>query len=106
MMKRANKTCNKYVSLELMLAQFGIMVNLIVWPFLQVRDLIHENINQYIGMCIESPNVCIVSIFCTRGSLQVNTISILASCDIWYICYIIHDTQIVSVSHFSVASCD
>ena len=106
MMKRANKTCNKYVSLELVLSHFGIMVNLIVWPFLQVRDLIHENINQYIGMCIESPNVCIVSIFCTRGSLQVNAISILASCDIWYICYITHDTQIVSVSHFSVASCD
>ncbi|KAL9987194.1 hypothetical protein ACROYT_G001458 [Oculina patagonica] len=36
----------------------------------QVRDLIHENINQYIGLCTESPNVCIVSIFCSRGSLQ------------------------------------
>jgi len=36
----------------------------------QVRDLIHENVNQYIGMSIESPNVCIVSMFCTRGSLQ------------------------------------
>lgn len=65
-----------------MISLLDITVNLIVLPFLQVRDLIHENINQYIGMCIESPNVCIVSIFCTRGSLQVNEISLLVGCDI------------------------
>jgi len=36
----------------------------------QVRDLLHENVNQCIGMCIGCPNVCIVSVFCSRGSLQ------------------------------------
>ncbi|XP_068741213.1 atrial natriuretic peptide receptor 1-like isoform X3 [Montipora capricornis] len=36
----------------------------------QVRDLSHQNLNHYIGMCIASPNVCIMSKFCTRGSLQ------------------------------------
>ncbi|CAH3132089.1 unnamed protein product [Porites lobata] len=36
----------------------------------QVRDLLHDNINQCIGMCTASPNICIVSKFCGRGNLQ------------------------------------
>ncbi|KAK3709909.1 hypothetical protein QZH41_020028, partial [Actinostola sp. cb2023] len=35
-----------------------------------VRDLRHANLNQYLGVCVESPNICIISLFCNRGSLQ------------------------------------
>lgn len=36
----------------------------------QVRDLTHENLIKFIGLCPEEPNVVIVSELCTRGNLQ------------------------------------
>ena len=39
---------------------------------LQVRDLSHQNLNPFVGVCITSPNICIVSQFCHRGSLEVS----------------------------------
>ncbi|XP_022793921.1 atrial natriuretic peptide receptor 1-like isoform X2 [Stylophora pistillata] len=44
----------------------------------QVRDIVHTNINPYIGVCITSPNVSIISHYCYRGSLE----EILANHDI------------------------
>ena len=37
----------------------------------QVRDIAHTNLNPYIGVCATSPNVCIISHFCYRGSIEV-----------------------------------
>jgi hypothetical protein len=39
--------------------------------FLQMRDIRHDNLNQFIGACAEPPIVCIVMQYCSRGSLQV-----------------------------------
>ncbi|KAL5019723.1 hypothetical protein ScPMuIL_002615 [Solemya velum] len=36
----------------------------------QMRDCHHSNLAKFHGMCIEEPNVCILSEFCTRGSLS------------------------------------
>ena len=36
----------------------------------QMRDIRHDNLNQFIGACVE-PEVCIVMQYCSRGSLQV-----------------------------------
>ncbi|CAH3159682.1 unnamed protein product [Porites lobata] len=36
----------------------------------QVRDLSHENLNPFIGACIESPNILLVWSYCKKGSLQ------------------------------------
>ncbi|GBO23137.1 Guanylate cyclase 32E [Araneus ventricosus] len=30
----------------------------------------HENINPFIGACVDPPNICILTLFCARGSLQ------------------------------------
>lgn len=38
----------------------------------QMRDLQHDNVNGFVGACIEPPNVCALSEYCTRGSLKVN----------------------------------
>ncbi|XP_077977104.1 atrial natriuretic peptide receptor 1-like [Glandiceps talaboti] len=35
-----------------------------------VRGVRHENLNSFIGACIEAPNICIVSQYCPKGSLQ------------------------------------
>ncbi|ELU03020.1 hypothetical protein CAPTEDRAFT_118400 [Capitella teleta] len=35
-----------------------------------MRDLSHDNINCFTGICVDVPNVCIVSPYCARGSLQ------------------------------------
>lgn len=37
-----------------------------------MRDLQHDNVNGFVGACIEPPNVCALSEYCTRGSLKVN----------------------------------
>ncbi|EDO30985.1 predicted protein [Nematostella vectensis] len=36
----------------------------------QMRDIRHDNLNQFIGACVGPPNVCIVMQYCSRGSLQ------------------------------------
>lgn len=35
----------------------------------QMRECIHENLIKIIGICIDSPNYCIVSELCSRGTL-------------------------------------
>ena len=35
-----------------------------------LRDCNHENINRFIGCCIDPPNVCLVTTYCSRGSLS------------------------------------
>lgn len=43
----------------------------VVFPNCQVRDIVQTNLNPYIGVCIASPNVSIISHYCYRGSLEV-----------------------------------
>ncbi|XP_034480343.1 speract receptor [Drosophila innubila] len=35
-----------------------------------LRDARHDNISAFIGACTEPPNICIISEYCTRGSLK------------------------------------
>ena len=41
----------------------------------QIRDICHPNLCSFIGACPDPPNICILTEYCPRGSLQV-------SCDI------------------------
>ncbi|XP_033126595.1 atrial natriuretic peptide receptor 1-like [Anneissia japonica] len=42
----------------------------ILKEFKDVRELNHLNVNQIVGACIEAPNICILTNYCSRGSLQ------------------------------------
>jgi len=36
-----------------------------------MRELRHDNINPFLGACIDSPVIMIVTAYCSKGSLQV-----------------------------------
>ncbi|XP_071106522.1 speract receptor-like [Haliotis cracherodii] len=35
-----------------------------------IRELRHDNMNPFIGACIDSPNILVITAYCARGSLQ------------------------------------
>ena len=43
-----------------------------------MRDLRHDNLCAFFGACVDPPNICIVTEYCTRGSLKVNTTTLSA----------------------------
>jgi hypothetical protein len=46
-----------------------LVILLLFW--FQVKDIIHENLNVFLGACIDPPNMCILWKYCVRGSLNV-----------------------------------
>lgn len=46
-----------------------------VWLF-QMRDVQFNHLTRFIGACIDPPNICIVTEYCPRGSLQVMTVGL------------------------------
>ncbi|XP_077994096.1 atrial natriuretic peptide receptor 2-like [Glandiceps talaboti] len=42
----------------------------LLMEFKELRDMRHGNINQFVGACIDPPDICIVTHYCSKGSLQ------------------------------------
>ena len=40
--------------------------------FLKIREVNHENLNIFVGACVEPPNICIIWQYCSKGSLRVS----------------------------------
>lgn len=38
---------------------------------LQMRDVQNEHLTRFVGACTDPPNICILTEYCPRGSLQV-----------------------------------
>ena len=38
----------------------------------QLKDIVHDNLNVFVGACIDPPNICLVWHYCPKGSLQVS----------------------------------
>lgn len=39
-----------------------------------MKEMKHENLVQFFGVCIEPPNVCLVMQYCRKGSLKVEVV--------------------------------
>lgn len=39
---------------------------------LQMRDVQNEHLTRFVGACTDPPNICILTEYCPRGSLQVS----------------------------------
>jgi len=37
----------------------------------QLKDIVYENLNVFVGACVDPPNICLVWHYCPKGSLQV-----------------------------------
>ena len=44
---------------------------LALFPF-QMRDMNHENVNQFVGACVDAPNISVFMLYAQKGSLQVS----------------------------------
>ena len=42
-----------------------------------MKDLRHDNVNQFIGACVDPPHFLLIIEYCSKGSLQVNTLQLL-----------------------------
>uniref|UniRef100_A0A673HQE2 Guanylate cyclase n=1 Tax=Sinocyclocheilus rhinocerous TaxID=307959 RepID=A0A673HQE2_9TELE len=45
----------------------------VLFELKHMRDVQNEHLTRFIGSCIDPPNICILTEYCPRGSLQVNT---------------------------------
>jgi len=39
---------------------------------LQLKDVVHENLNVFVGACVDPPNLCLLWHYCSKGSLNVS----------------------------------
>ncbi len=81
----------------------------------EIRELAHDNVNPFIGICTETPNVCFLMLYASRGSIQ----SIIAddnislsrdfkvsfildiACGMWYL----HQSPVVAHGSLTSARC-
>lgn len=49
----------------------ALTVAVCLCAYFQMRDIQFNHLTRFIGACIDAPNICIITEYCPRGSLQV-----------------------------------
>ncbi|XP_018425609.1 PREDICTED: guanylate cyclase 2G-like [Nanorana parkeri] len=52
------------------MAPFRVKKQSVLKEFRMIRELKHENLITFFGVCIEPPNICILTQYCKKGSLK------------------------------------
>ncbi|XP_033746930.1 atrial natriuretic peptide receptor 1-like [Pecten maximus] len=67
-------TTGKYkgltVSIRMSMNQTVMLARQDFVELLVMKEMTHDNINPFIGACIDSPNICVLFQYCSKGSLQ------------------------------------
>uniref|UniRef100_A0A8B9KI75 Guanylate cyclase n=1 Tax=Astyanax mexicanus TaxID=7994 RepID=A0A8B9KI75_ASTMX len=73
----------------------------VLFELKHMRDVQFNHLTRFVGACIDPPNICIVTEYCPRGSLQVNT---YASCTLLGMNYL-HNSYIGSHGNLKSSNC-
>lgn len=39
-----------------------------------MRGMTHDNINLFLGACVDPPHICVLGQYCSKGTLQVRRV--------------------------------
>jgi len=58
----------------------------------QMKDIVHENLNVFVGACVDPPNLCLLWHYCSKGSLNVSYHAVIT--------VIISNIQLVTLTRY------
>ncbi|XP_060064717.1 atrial natriuretic peptide receptor 2-like [Ylistrum balloti] len=58
------------VSIRMSMNQMVVLTRNDYVELLAMKEMTHDNVNPFIGACIDPPNVCVLFQYCSKGSLQ------------------------------------
>ena len=59
-----------YVAIKQLLKSSVQLTRELLVELKEVSELQHQNVNSFVGACVDSPNICILTQYCNKGSLQ------------------------------------
>ena len=63
-------TQGNYVAIKQLLKSSVQLTRELLVELKEVSELQHQNVNSFVGACVDSPNICILTQYCNKGSLQ------------------------------------
>ena len=62
-----------------------------------MKEFSHENVNAFVGLCADPPNICILTKYCSKGSLRDVLENDAIKLDIMFKSSLLYDLVSVSI---------